>query len=219
MIKVKELIIKPVSKKYGDVVIKRLHYSGKVVPNSQLSLGVFHNNKCLGVMQFGPSMRKDLTIRMVKETHWNGFLELNRMAFSDSLPKNSESRAISIAIKLIKKTYPHIQWIVTFADGTQCGDGTIYRACGFHLVGIKKNTELRVNPHTGKVMATMAAYHAGYTKEVKEWRKLKGYMFKYIKFINNEDLSRLTLPIIPYSKIKELGAEMYKGLPREPLEG
>jgi hypothetical protein len=61
------------------------------------------------------------------------------MAFSDILPRNSESRAIAISIRLIKKNAPHIKWIVSFADGCQCGDGTIYRASGFELTAIKKN--------------------------------------------------------------------------------
>ena len=49
------------------------------------------------------------------------------MAFSDRLPRNSESRALAIAFKMIRKHYPHIEWVISFADGTQCGDGTIYR--------------------------------------------------------------------------------------------
>jgi hypothetical protein len=28
-------------------------------------------------------------------------------------------------MRLIRKTYPHIEWVISFADGSQCGDGTI----------------------------------------------------------------------------------------------
>jgi hypothetical protein len=44
------------------------------------------------------------------------------------------------SIKLIKKNAPHIKWILSFSDGNQCGDGTIYRASGFKLIGVNKNT-------------------------------------------------------------------------------
>lgn len=64
------------------------------------------------------------------------------MAFSDFLPRNSESRAIGFAMRWIRVTYPHIKWVVSFADGTQCGDGTIYRASGFVLTGIKANNQI-----------------------------------------------------------------------------
>ena len=89
-------------------------------------------------MQFGPSLCKEKTISLVDGTGWNDFLELNRMAFGINLPKNSESRAISVAIKLIKKKYSNIKWLVSFADACQCGDGAIYRASGFVLTAIKK---------------------------------------------------------------------------------
>jgi hypothetical protein len=38
------------------------------------------------------------------------------MAFSELLPKNSESRAIAISIKLLKKNAPNLKWIISFAD-------------------------------------------------------------------------------------------------------
>jgi hypothetical protein len=209
----KDLIIKPISAADANRIVKACHYSGKVVPNSQLHFGVFLGAKCGGAMQFGPSMRKDLIQPLVAGTKWNGFIELNRMAFADWLPRNSESRSIAVAMKLIRKAYPHIEWVVSFADGTQCGDGTIYRASGFVLTGIKKNTELRINPRTGEPMATMAAYHRGYAAEISTWKPLVGYMFRYIYFLNPEARQRLTCPILPFSEIQKRGAGMYKGKP------
>jgi hypothetical protein len=40
-------------------------------------------------------------------------------------------------MRMIQKHYPHVEWVISFADGCQCGDGTIYRAAGFVLTGIK----------------------------------------------------------------------------------
>ena len=128
MASAKDIIVKPISSKDARRLVKKIHYSGKVVNNSVLHLGVFLDGKCEGVMQFGSPLDKRKVLPMVKGTPWNGMLELNRMAFSDVLPRNSESRALGIAFRLIKKQYPHIQWILSFSDATQCGDGTIYRA-------------------------------------------------------------------------------------------
>ncbi|MFR3876814.1 MAG: hypothetical protein ACLTYW_00180 [Collinsella sp.] len=52
------------------------------------------------------------------------------MAFDDVLPRNSESRCISVALRMIKKQAPQIKWVISFADGCSCGDGAIYRARG-----------------------------------------------------------------------------------------
>ena len=138
-INVKDIIIKPINSTTANAFVKKHHYSGKVTSNSQLHFGAFYKNVLHGVMSFGPSLDKSKIVGLVKDTKWNDFLELNRMAFDDYLPKNSESRSISVAMKLIKKHYPNIEWVVSFADGTQCGDGTIYRASGFVLTMIKKN--------------------------------------------------------------------------------
>lgn len=138
----KRLEVRPISASDANRIVKALHYSGKVVNNSQLHLGVFLNGKCGGAMQFGPSLDKRKIQPLVRGTLWNEFIELNRMAFADWLPRNGESRCLGYAMRWIRKTYPHIKWVVSFADGTQCGDGTIYRASGFVLTGIKENNQI-----------------------------------------------------------------------------
>jgi hypothetical protein len=204
----KEIVVKVISAKIANEFVKKHHYSGKVVPNSQLHFGVFLDNNLHGVMQFGPSINKKGTINLVANTGWNEFIELNRMAFDDYLPKNSESRAISITIKLIKKNAPQIKWIISFADGTQCGDGTIYRASGFNLIKIKKNTSMWVNINTGETMQDMQFYHT-MTKKDKNWKQIEGNMLSYIYLIDKT--AKLNVPIISFNKIDELGAGMYKG--------
>lgn len=148
----KDIVVKPIAAKDANALVKRLHYSGKVVNNSQLHLGVFLDDKCGGVMQFGPSLDKRKIMGLVEGTGWNEFIELNRMAFADWLPRNSESRAIGYAFRWMRKQYPHIKWCVSFADGAQCGDGTIYRASGFALTAIKVNNQMWQAPE-GKTFA------------------------------------------------------------------
>lgn len=167
----KDIRVEPIARKDADTIVKRVHYSGKVVQNSQLHLGVFYRGKLEGAMQFGPSLDKRKIQGLVKDTPWNGFIELNRMAFSEALPRNSESRAISVAMRLMRKHAPHVQWVVSFADGAQCGDGTIYRASGFVLTGIKENNQIIEFPDgfretraelTGTSWATKKAVSARY---------------------------------------------------------
>lgn len=209
---VKQLLIKPIIASIANKFVKLHHYSKKVVPNSNIHFGVFSENKLSGVMQFGSPINKKGTINLVKDTEWYGMLELNRMVFLNNLPKNSESRTIAICMKLIKKHYPKIEWIVSFADGTQCGDGTIYRASGFVLTAIRENSAIRINPKTGEAVHVIQAHHKMITKEFKHWKPTKGYQLRYVYFLNPEARKRLTVPIIPFSKIKEMGASMYKGM-------
>ena len=207
----KEIVVKVIPSKIANNFIKKHHYSGKVVNNSSLHFGVFLDNNLHGVMSYGPSINKKGTINLVKGTKWNEFIELNRMAFDDYLPRNSESRAISQSIKLIKKNAPHIKWIISFADGCSCGDGTIYRASNFVLTDIRKNDALRINPKTGEKVHVISAFHKQ-IRDFKNWEAVEGYQFRYIYFIDKSYRDRLTVPTIPFSKINELGIGMYKGV-------
>jgi hypothetical protein len=138
----KDIVLKPIKSKRANEFIKRVHYSGKVAQNSQIHIGVFLHGRLEGAMQFGPSLDKRKLIGLVDGTQWHQFIELNRLAFTDVLPRNSESRALSIAFKLLRKHAPQLKWVISFADATQCGDGTIYRASGFVLTSIKPNGQL-----------------------------------------------------------------------------
>ena len=212
MVSAKDIIVKPIKSNVANEFVKKNHYSGKVVPNSQLHFGCFLNGILGGVMSFGPSTDKKKLQGLVKNTGWNDFIELNRMAFSDLLPKNSESRCLSVAIKLIKKHYPNIKWIISFADGCQCGDGTIYRASGFVLTQIKKNTGLRMD-EKGNVYSqvTFSAHRPNEMNKFRQMKPVQGFMLRYLYFIDKEKINDLTVPTVPFSKIKEIGASMYLG--------
>lgn len=231
MASAKDIIIKPINSRAANALVKKIHYSGKVVSNSQLHLGAYLNGKLEGVMSFGPSMDKRKIQGLVSDTGWNEFIELNRMAFSDKLPRNSESRALSIAFKLFKKHYPHVKWIISFSDGAQCGDGTIYRASGFYLTSIRKNNSIYEMPD-GQRIAAMTLEANWDIKQIKDlceslgiehkyrtrtdWTKLgakpvDGYQLRYIYFLDKGYIEKLTVPILPFSEIDKVGAGMYLG--------
>lgn len=229
----KEIEVKVIPGSVAIPFVKKNHYSGKVVQNSCLHFGVFLDKALHGVLSFGPSLDKSKTIGLVRGTGWNDFLELNRMAFDDILPRNSESRAISLCIKLIKQKAPQIKWIISFADGCSCGDGTIYRASNFVLTDIKKNANLALLPNGEKVhKMTLASNPTTPRKELggrtfydvtggksdfKAYVKaagatiLEGFQLRYIYFIDKRCRAKLTVPEIPFSAIDEMGAGMYKG--------
>jgi hypothetical protein len=224
----KEIIVKVIPSKIANEFVKKHHYSGKVVQNSNLHFGCFLDEKLHGVMSFGSPMDKSKVIGLVQPSLWNEMLELNRMAFDDYLPKYSESRCLAIAFKLINKNAPHIKWVLSFSDGCQSGDGTIYRATGFHLTMIKENSQLfelptgekvhkmnfettRPTPLQTKLRKQTGNISGSVTKLMKELgaKPLKGFQLRYIYLIDKT--CKITVPILPFSKIDELGAGMYKG--------
>lgn len=233
----KDIKLKVIPASVANPFVKKHHYSGKIVNNSQLHFGAFLDDRLHGVLSFGPSMDKRKIIGLVAGTGFNEFLELNRMAFDDFLPRNSESFCIGKALRLIKKNAPQIKWVVSFADATQCGDGTIYRASNFVLTGITKNRSIIEMPDGSRVAGitldlqqrtTKARYDAICGLDIRERHTrndylqhgchyLDGYMLRYIYFLDKRAKERLTVPIIPFSEIDKIGAGMYRGenIPRE----
>ena len=134
------------------------------------------------------------------------------MAFDDKLPRNSESYCIGKALRLIKKNAPHIKWVISFADGCSCGDGTIYRASNFVLTQIKKNTSMWIDKDGNKLQDLSINLNPNINK--KDLTRLEGYMFRYIYFIDKKSRAKLTCEEIPFSRIQELGVGMYKGQKR-----
>lgn len=232
MASAKDLIVKPISAEDANKIVKALHYSGKVDTRSQIHLGVFIGDKCGGAMQFGPSVNKHASRNLFSNCGWNEWIELHRMAFADWLPRNSESRCIGYAMRWIKRNYKHITFVVSYADAAQCGDGAIYRASGFVLTDIKKNSSMWKMPD-GEVVCSIVFNpgfqpNAGagsvkhrYKKTGSEAagaflkkigaQKLPGFQLRYIYFLDPTARDRLTVPVLPFSAIDKAGAGMYRG--------
>jgi len=216
----KDIMLRPIDSRTANDLVRRVHYSGKVVNNSQIHIGVFWQGKLEGALQFGNPVDRRKLVGLVKGTDWHGFAELNRMAFTDALPRNSESRALSVSFRLLRKHAPQWKWVVSFADATQSGHGIIYQAVGFVLTGIKRNHQIldwngRLiakktldNPNYPKVNGK---YYSRYLLENDLAQPLPGYQLRYIYFLDPSWRQRLTVPEIPYSRIWEMGAGMYRG--------
>jgi len=232
--KVKEIKVKLINAKTANDFVRKYHYSGKITLQSVLHFGCFLNGLLHGVLQFGVPTDLRKTIPLVKGTLWREMLELNRMALDDYLPRNSESRCLSVALKIIRKQYPHLKWILSFSDGAQSGDGTIYRATGFYLTQIKKSTANIIMPdgeviprisvtigtknQKGIYRKVMDKYNIDFSGKasisgfIKAGGKIiPGFQLRYIYFLHKDEIKNLTCPILPFSKIDEMGAGMYRG--------
>ena len=234
----KNIVLRPIDSKTSHDFVRRVHYSKTSTSNPNLHIGVYYGGTLHGAMQFGTPLDKRRVLPLVNGTQWHQMMELNRMAFDDTLPRNSESRALAIAMKLLRKHAPQVKWILSFADATQCGDGTIYRASGFILTGIKKNTQVWQAPTGDKfsrktltdvrgkrerkraqsiVASLNNRFEENGSASMKQFidagfKPLDGYQLRYIYFVDPTWRNRLAVPEIPYSQISEIGARMYKGV-------
>ena len=130
-----DFCVKEIDRNLANMVVKKNHYSRKFYSASYIHLGVFIEGELVGVLQFGYAMNPASQASVVAETGITEYLELNRMWLDDVAPRNSESRALSCALKMIRSSYPKVKWVQSFAD-ERCGlGGIVYQACNFRYFG------------------------------------------------------------------------------------
>lgn len=89
-----------------------------------------------GVLQFGTPMNaKKTPQKLIQGATQNDMYELNRMAMTDDAPKFSESQAIGLCIKWLKRFRKDIKWLLSFSDGKEGNVGTIYQATNWKYYG------------------------------------------------------------------------------------
>lgn len=115
------------------------HYSGVGFRKAILNLGVFRkeDNLLVGVLQWGCSFQEKIRLdRYVKEPiEKTEYLELNRFCMADSEGKNSESQAIALGIKWIKKYRPNVRLLVSYSGRKEGNYGYIYQATNWEYLG------------------------------------------------------------------------------------
>lgn len=115
-------------------IIEQNHYLGYAPCGCKFCLGVYVDSELIGVMIWGHPIAR------LEEQ--DNTLELTRMFLFDS-PKNSESKALSLAEKWIKLNRTERR-LIAYSDTAQSHLGTIYRAANWQLVAeVRAETWIR----------------------------------------------------------------------------
>jgi len=199
------IILRSISRKNAVKLVELYHYSHAIPANCSLFLGVYFNSILSGCICFGESVGRRMK-EIVLGTKRGEYLELVRLALSPKMPKNSESRTIAVAIKLIRKRYTYVKWLVSFADENENHLGIIYQATNWLYTGKGGGTYLFTKG--GK------KYHQRNIAEVKQRYELtnddlikKGFEIKrlkpkhrYMYFIHKDQFNNFTGKVYDYPK-------------------
>lgn len=119
------------SRKASQYACKNFHYSG-ITPAQYIGFSVFNNNhEWCGVILFGGGASANMG--KPYKLNYGQYLELTRVALNGK--QSSTSKAMSIAIKLIKKKNPTVKLLISYADKGQNHYGVIYQATNWYFVG------------------------------------------------------------------------------------
>jgi len=127
------LDVRPVPYRTARAFVEKFHYLGYTPLGAKANLGVFYGDRLVGVVMFGhPAARWE------DQRHT---LELFRMVLLDDCPRNSESRALGLACRWIRKHMPGIRRLIAYADPAKGHKGTVYMAAGWRYVGMTRGNK------------------------------------------------------------------------------
>lgn len=161
-----QLFLKLTNYETAALCYQRWHYFGDKGFLASYNFGVYFDGVIYGAISYGIPNASQIKGLYEPETQSN-FMELTRLALSDDLPKNSESRVIAVSLRMLKKAEPRLKGIITYADTAYGHTGIIYRASNFRYLGLTApKTDLFLN---GKAVGKLKGVR--YSELNGEWRK------------------------------------------------
>jgi hypothetical protein len=225
-----KIVVREVEKSLAEDMIVKNHYSHKW-SLCQVAYGIFFvtdvdcvfvdakEEKYIGCMVFGQPVGRSAAESVSELIKVDEVFELTRLFIHDGYGSNIESYCLTKALAFIRKKFPHIKAVITYADNEYGHHGTIYQACGFHYQG---NSSLALMPnfsislvgppykwiHSRTVTST---YNSCNIEHLKKrightfWRKKESTKHRYVCLLGNKIekkriLANLKHPFQPYPK-------------------
>lgn len=107
----------------------RAHYLRKRPAIVLLCMMMRHNGKPVGCIIYSAPPRE------VNKRYGGQTWELARLYLLDEVPKNAETWLISQSVKHIKRSFPDVQHLISYADPSAGHKGTIYKAANWRQDG------------------------------------------------------------------------------------
>lgn len=116
-----------------DRWLQEHHYLHSTPAGAVIRMEFSDGDQLVGAMMWGRNTSPKQDQRNV--------LCLTRMCFLDDAPKNTESRALAMARKYIRKHCPEIKGLVAYSSVGQGHEGIVYQADGWFEVSHSRNSK------------------------------------------------------------------------------
>lgn len=220
--------IRKINKKIAETMIVKNHYSHKW-SLCQVAYGIFYktddespfftnvNEKLIGCVIYGQPVGRSAAESISCLIAIDEVFELTRLFIHDGYGRNIESYSISESMRQVKKDFPKIKAIISYADGEQNHKGTIYQAANFYYQG---NSSLALMPnfsvslvdypynwiHSRTVSSTYGSHNVEHLKKHighTFWRKKESTKHRYVYLLGNKTekkkiLKNLKHQFLPY---------------------
>lgn len=167
----------------GKAFIREHHYS-RSCHNGPMTWGLFDGDRLIGVCAFATPNSENVRASVFGSEHKDAVTELHRLVVLDGTPTNTESWFIRRAIAGLLQYRPGIRAVLTFADGTEGHQGTIYQATNAIYTGTTGRARfyrdgegrLRHPRQSGVNITPDLAAERGWTAEMRDAKHRYVYM-------------------------------------------
>jgi hypothetical protein len=177
--------IRIISRATAKEFIERNHYARTTPSTVKFCLGWFDGERLMGVGLWGYGVRPAHTIaRMFPSLATANYLELNRLCLLDELPRNSETQFLSACVAEIRRLFPDVKLLFSWADGLRGKPGYVYQAASWLYGGFIKSEFYAARD--GEVLHPRLLITRYGTRSVWKTlglRRVFGYQFRYCKFL------------------------------------
>ena len=192
-----------------DVFVQH-HYLHSAAGATILCFGVFEGGILGGAMSFGRGPAQ--ACRLVRGASPRDCAALTRLWLSDSLPKNAESRVVSIALRHLRR-HTSLKFVVTYADPAAGHKGTIYRAGNWLFTGMSDPTPRLdlgdgIPRHSRTVSSLLGSRSETYLHSLGfEPTSVAGASkYRFVYFLDLSWQPKLTVPLLPYPRKEDRDA-------------
>ena len=138
-------IVKPIDRNLAKKIIEEYEWLGCMPAISKYYFGIFFGDICGGVVVFSTEYSENLGCWQ-KYGYEGKMILLSRGVCLHWTPKNTGSKLITRAIKMLPKQYE----VVTATTDHLAGEvGTIYQACNFYYIGSMRDSNPKINSRKG----------------------------------------------------------------------
>ena len=129
---IKALEVRTVASSVVKPVIEEGHYLHSMPGGVLRCFGIYLGKELVGAVVFTSGARQGH--RLLDAARPRDVATLSRLYLKDEIPKNAESRVLSVALKILRRETP-LKLILSYADPAAGHTGTIYQASGWIYLG------------------------------------------------------------------------------------
>lgn len=193
---VKDMRIIQVTVGYARPFIASYHYSHTMPDSTKEVFAGYFNDSLAGLIVFGMGCNKNQFTCLLPGLKNGQYRELTRLWSPDVMPRNTESKLISGALRLLPDS---VRLIVSFADSSHQHKGYVYQATNFFYCGMTSCAKLLVDKDGfefhPRLLGMYRKRHPEYTGlDKEELCNILGYVWKeggrkhrYVYLLNKRD--------------------------------